>query len=95
MLKSLSTSLILRGILAVIVGILLLGLIDIGAGVVALAWPAPTALVLVLVVAFWALFGGFSEVFTRGIDVRRTERALHTGKRLAGSLNPKPSQAMT
>jgi Zn-dependent membrane protease YugP len=86
-LKSLSTWLILRGILAVIVGILLLGLIDIGAGVV--------ALVLVLVVAFWALFGGFSEVFTRGIDVRRTERALHTGKRLAGSLNPKPSQAMT
>ena len=108
MFKSLSTSLILRGILAVIVGILalawpgvtilaliilfavyafmdagfqavrgfasgkagsvighlLLGLIDVGAGVVALAWPAPTALVLVLVVAFWALFGGFSEVFS-------------------------------
>ena len=105
--KSLSTSLILRGILAVIVGILalawpgvtilaliilfavyafmdagfqavrgftsgkagsavghlLLGLIDVGAGVVALAWPAPTALVLVLVVAFWAFFGGFSEIF--------------------------------
>jgi hypothetical protein len=106
-LKSMSTSLILRGILATIVGILalawpgvtilaliilfavyafvdagfqamrgftsgkagpaighlLLGLIDVGAGVVALAWPAPTALVLVLVVAFWAVFGGFSEVF--------------------------------
>jgi uncharacterized membrane protein HdeD (DUF308 family) len=106
-LKSLSTSLILRGILATIVGFLalawpgvtilaliilfavyafmdagfqamrgftsrkagpvaghlLLGLIDVGAGVVALAWPAPTALVLVLVVAFWAVFGGFSEAF--------------------------------
>jgi uncharacterized membrane protein HdeD (DUF308 family) len=46
-----------------VVGHLLLGLIDVGAGVVALAWPAPTALVLVLVVAFWAVFGGFSEVF--------------------------------
>jgi uncharacterized membrane protein HdeD (DUF308 family) len=101
--------------------------------VIALAWPAPTALVLVLVVGFWALFGGFFEVFsafgpgeaaghramyiitgvvwvafgvvllarpglgavtlaivfglfnlisgttliTRGIDVRRTDRALH------------------
>jgi uncharacterized membrane protein HdeD (DUF308 family) len=106
-LKSMSTSLILRGVLATIVGILalawpgvtilaliilfavfafmdagfqavrgfssgkagsaighlLLGLVDVGAGVVALAWPAPTALVLVLVVAFWAVFGGFSEIF--------------------------------
>jgi len=47
-----------------VVGHLLLGLIDVGAGVVALAWPAPTALVLVLVVGFWAFFGGFSEVFS-------------------------------
>jgi uncharacterized membrane protein HdeD (DUF308 family) len=106
-LKSMSTSLILRGILAIIVGILalawpgvtilalvilfavfafvdagfqtmrafssgkagpvighlLLGLIDVVAGVIALAWPAPTALVLVLVVGVWAFFGGFSEVF--------------------------------
>ena len=45
-----------------VAGHLLLGLIDVGAGVVALAWPAPTALVLVLV-AFWAVFGGFSEAF--------------------------------
>ena len=94
MFKSLSTSLILRGILAVAVGImalawpqvtvlalvilfavyafiaagleamrafsspgagpvfghLLLGLVDLAAGVVALAWPGPTALVLVLIV---------------------------------------------
>ena len=108
MLKSVSTSLILRGVLAVIVGILalswpgvtilaliilfavyafidagfqamrafssgragpvvghlLLGLVDLAAGVFALAWPAPTALVLVLVVGFWAFFGGSFEVFS-------------------------------
>jgi uncharacterized membrane protein HdeD (DUF308 family) len=107
MFKSTSTSLILLGILAVIVGIiavawpgvtilalvilfavyafvgaglqavrafssgtagpvfghLLLGLIDLAAGVVALAWPGPTAFVLVIVVAAWALVGGFAEVF--------------------------------
>jgi uncharacterized membrane protein HdeD (DUF308 family) len=107
MFKSTSTSLILLGILAVIVGILaivwpgvtilalvilfavyafmaaglqgarafssrdagpvfghlLLGLIDLAAGVVALVWPAPTALVLVIVVAAWALVGGIAEFF--------------------------------
>ena len=104
MFKSTSTSLILLGILAVIVGIiaiawpgvtilalvilfaiyafmaaglqgarafssrnagpvfghLLLGLIDLAAGVVALVWPAPTAFVLVIVVAAWALAGGIA-----------------------------------
>jgi len=96
-----------------VIGHLLLGLVDLAAGVIALAWPAPTALVLVLVVGLWALFGGFFEIFsafgpgesaghramylitgvvwvvfglfslisgatliTRGIDVRRTGRAL-------------------
>src|SRR5580658_971159 len=44
-------------------GHLLLGLIDLAAGVFALAWPAPTAFVLVIVVAAWALAGGFAEVF--------------------------------
>jgi uncharacterized membrane protein HdeD (DUF308 family) len=107
MFKSSSTSLILLGILAIIVGIvaiawpgvtilalvilfavyafidaglqgarafgsgsagpvfghLLLGLIDLAAGVFALAWPAPTAFVLVIVVAAWALVGGFTEIF--------------------------------
>src|ERR1700756_518968 len=105
MFKSLSTSLILRGILAVGVGImalawpqvtvlalvilfavyafiaagleamrafsspgagpvfghLLLGLVDLAAGVVALVWPGPTALVLVLIVGIWAVIGGFPE----------------------------------
>jgi uncharacterized membrane protein HdeD (DUF308 family) len=44
-------------------GYLLLGLIDLAAGVVALVWPGPSALVLVLVVAIWAFVGGFAEIF--------------------------------
>ena len=106
MFKSLSTSLIARGILAVIIGIialawpsvtvlalvilfavyafmaaglqaarafssrtagpvlghLLLGLADLAAGVVALAWPGPTALVLVLIVGIWAIVAGLAEI---------------------------------
>jgi len=105
-LKSLSTSLILRGVLAVAVGIialawpkvtvlalvivfavyafiaaglqavrafssrtagpvfghLLLGLVDLAAGVIALAWPGPTALVLVLIVGIWAVIAGVAEI---------------------------------
>jgi uncharacterized membrane protein HdeD (DUF308 family) len=107
MFKSISTSLILLGTLAVIVGILaiawprvtilalvilfavyafldaglqaarafsggtagpvfgrlLLGLIDLAAGVVALIWPVPTAFVLVIIVAAWALASGVAEFF--------------------------------
>jgi uncharacterized membrane protein HdeD (DUF308 family) len=106
MFKSMSTSLVVRGVLATIVGIiaiawpnvtvlalvilfavyafmdaglelarsfssrdagpvfghLLLALIDIAAGIVALVWPGPTALVLVIVVAAWALVSGFFEL---------------------------------
>src|SRR6201995_256778 len=106
MFKSLSTSLILRGVLAIAVGImalawpqvtvlplvilfavyafiaagleamrafssrtagpvfghLLLGLVNLGAGVVALAWPGPTALVLVLIVGTWAVIAGVVEI---------------------------------
>ena len=43
-------------------GHLLLGLIDLAAGVVALVWPGPTALVLVLVVGIWAFVGGIMEI---------------------------------
>ena len=46
-----------------VLGHLLLGLIDLAAGVFALAWPAPTAFVLVIVVAAWALAGGVAEFF--------------------------------
>jgi uncharacterized membrane protein HdeD (DUF308 family) len=45
-----------------VVGHLLVGVVDIVAGVVALAWPGPTALVLVLVVASWAVLTGVLEV---------------------------------
>jgi|SRR5215472_7677787 len=43
-------------------GHLLLGLISLAAGVVALVWPGPTALVLVLVVGIWAVAGGIVEI---------------------------------
>ena len=46
-----------------VLGHLLLGLIDLAAGVIALAWPLPTVFVLVIVVAAWALVGGFAEIF--------------------------------
>jgi len=52
-------------------GHLLLGLIDLAAGVFALAWPAPTAFVLVIVVAAWAFGGGFAEVFA-GFQIGET-----------------------
>src|SRR6516225_2998205 len=45
-------------------GHLLLGLISLAAGVVAVAWPAPTALVLVLVIGIWAVVGGIAEIVT-------------------------------
>jgi uncharacterized membrane protein HdeD (DUF308 family) len=43
-------------------GHLLLGLISLAAGVVAVAWPEPTALVLVLVIGIWAVIGGIVEI---------------------------------
>ena len=50
-------------------GHLLLGLISLAAGVVAVVWPGPTALVLVLVIGVWAVAGGIVEIvsgFGRG-----------------------------
>jgi uncharacterized membrane protein HdeD (DUF308 family) len=61
-----------------VAGHLLLGLVDVGAGVMALAWPGPTALVLVLIVATWAIIGGvfeFAAGFGHG-ELAGT-RALH------------------
>ena len=47
-----------------VIGHLLLALVDIAAGIIAVAWPGPTALVLVLVVALWAFIGGILEFIT-------------------------------
>ena len=44
-------------------GHLLLGLVDLAAGVIALVWPGPTALVLVLIIGIWAVAGGLVEIF--------------------------------
>ena len=52
-----------------VTGHLLLGLADLAAGVIALAWPGPTALVLVLIVGVWAVIAGlveFSAAFASG-----------------------------
>ena len=46
-----------------VVGHLLLGLVNIAAGVIALAWPGPTALVLVLLVGAWATATGLIQIF--------------------------------
>ena len=46
-----------------VLGHLLLGLVDLAAGIVALAWPGPTALVLVLIVGVWAVIAGLVEFF--------------------------------
>jgi len=46
-----------------VLGHLLLALIALAAGVIALVWPGPTALVLVLVVGIWAFIGGIFEIF--------------------------------
>lgn len=41
---------------------LIFGLIGLAAGVLTLMWPAITAFVLVYVIAFWALFGGATQI---------------------------------
>ena len=51
-----------------VLGHLLLAVVDVAAGVFALAWPAPTAYVLVIVVAAWALVGGVAE-FSAGFQI--------------------------
>jgi uncharacterized membrane protein HdeD (DUF308 family) len=108
MFKSLSTSLIVRGILALAIGVmalawpqvtvlalvilfavyafiaaglealrafssrrtgpvfghLLLGLADLAAGVIALVWPGPSVLVLVMIVGVWAITADVVEIFS-------------------------------
>ncbi|MGA7836222.1 MAG: DUF308 domain-containing protein [Acidimicrobiales bacterium] len=43
-------------------GLSLLALVDVAAGVVALAWPGITALVLVICIGVWAVFAGCFEL---------------------------------
>ena len=45
-----------------VAGHLLLALADLAAGVIALSWPGPTALVLVLIVGVWAITAGLVEI---------------------------------
>jgi uncharacterized membrane protein HdeD (DUF308 family) len=60
-----------------VVGHLLLGLVDLAAGVIALVWPGPTALVLVLVIGIWAVAGGLVEIFAGfGVGETAGTRAL-------------------
>ena len=47
-----------------VIGHLLLGLVDVIAGVIALTWPGATAIVLVLLVAGWAITTGVIEIVT-------------------------------
>jgi uncharacterized membrane protein HdeD (DUF308 family) len=47
-----------------VIGHLLMGLIDVAAGIVAIAWPGPTAFALVIVVAAWAIVAGVAEFAT-------------------------------
>ena len=60
-----------------------LGLIDAAAGVVALLWPAPTALALVLIVASWAVVTGLFEFFA---GFRRGELAGSRAQLILGGL---------
>ncbi len=62
---------------------LLLGLVDVAAGVIALAWPLATALVLVLVVASWAMVAGAIEIF---VAFRRGEAAGTRAMLILGGL---------
>ena len=64
-------------------GHLLLGLVDVAAGVVALAWPVATALVLVLVVASWAMVAGAIQIFA---GFRRGEAASTRAMLILGGL---------
>ncbi|MHA6783079.1 HdeD family acid-resistance protein [Pseudonocardia saturnea] len=46
------------------------GVISVVAGVVAVAWPGVTVLVMLLVIAFWSIVGGVAEI-TEAVAMRR------------------------
>jgi uncharacterized membrane protein HdeD (DUF308 family) len=54
-----------------VAGHLLLALADLAAGVIALAWPGPTALVLVVIVGVWAIIAGLAEIAAFGAAALR------------------------
>jgi uncharacterized membrane protein HdeD (DUF308 family) len=61
-----------------VLGHLLLGLVDIAAGVTALVWPGPTALVLAVIVGVWAVVAGLVEFAAAfGSGERAGTRALY------------------
>ena len=64
-----------------VIGHLLVGLVDVAAGVIALAWPGATALVLVLLVGSWALVTGILEFAAgfRGGETAGTRAAFIVG----------------
>jgi uncharacterized membrane protein HdeD (DUF308 family) len=79
MLESLSTSLIARSIAALAVG------------VIALAWPGPTALVLVLIVGVWAVIAGLAEIaaaFASGEPAGTRALFVLAGLATGKTLNP-------
>lgn len=60
-----------------VIGLLLSAVLDVIAGVFAIAWPGITALALVWVIAFWAVVTGVAEiVFAFGEGETAGERAL-------------------
>jgi len=60
-----------------VIGHLLLALLGLAAGVIALVWPSPTALVLTLVVGVWAVMGGLLGIFAGfGPDETAGTRAM-------------------
>ena len=49
---------------------LFIGLISIGAGITALVWPGITAMILLFVIAFWAIVRGITEIVA-AIELRK------------------------
>ena len=60
-----------------VVGYLLPGLADLAAGVIAVLWPRPTALVLMPIVGVWAVTGGCAEMFAMMGRPCREKRLLN------------------
>jgi uncharacterized membrane protein HdeD (DUF308 family) len=65
-----------------VLGYLVLALIDVAAGLVAVVWSAPTALVLTLIVGIWAIVTGVFEIiaaFLRGESAGTRAMFIVTG----------------